>query len=587
VLTTTDETTTTSGGGSAPRPTPPAWQRTLKRYGPIAAVVVLIAGAVVLFGGGGGGDGDDDEAADATGSSSEEELIRSGPMTPEKAELEGVDVDFGPNCDTETGRIKLISVYAPPCVEPFEGDNGGATYPGVTEDEVKIVYYQADPALDPLTAATAENAGAQLDPESARQTLLDFVDLYNRLFEGYGRDIVVEGFTGTGAGSDTEAARADAIAIAEMEPFAVIGGPTQSSSVFASELAAREIVCGPGCATAVTEELVEEFAPYVWQVGPTPNQAAALAAEMVGNLAGPGPAEMAGDDDLREQDRVYALLHYDTPDGDHQPVFEALSASLEDNGVELATDIEFTLDLARAQENARTYIGQLKEAGVTTVIYYGDPLTPASLTAEATAQNYFPEWILGPSVLMDTTMFARQTDAEQWRNGFGMSLNGARGEQSTNGAFQIYEWAYGTEPPNSNVNVFEPYLRTIFTGVHLAGPELTPETFRDSLLRYPVSGGGPTEVQTSRGEHGVWPEFDWGGSDDVALIWFDPEATGEDEVGNQGTGMYRYANGGERYTLGNLPTSVDEARLFDVESSVTVFDEVPEEDRTPDYPPPE
>jgi hypothetical protein len=50
--------------------------------------------------------------------------------------------------------------------------------------------------------------------------------------------------------------------------------------------------------------------------------------------------------------------------------------------------------------------------------------------------------------------------------------------------------------------------------------------------------------------------------------------------------MHRYAKGAERYTLGNLPTSLDEAGLFDVESSVTVFDEVPEEDTTPDYPPP-
>ena len=44
---------------------------------------------------------------------------------------------------------------------------------------------------------------------------------------------------------------------------------------------------------------------------------------------------------------------------------------------------------------------------------------------------------------MDTTLFARQTDVTQWKNGFGMALVGARGERSTNGAFQIYEWAFG------------------------------------------------------------------------------------------------------------------------------------------------
>ena len=188
---------------------------------------------------------------------------------------------------------------------------------------------------------------------------------------------------------------------------------------------------------------------------------------------------------------------------------------------------------------------------------------------------------------MDTTLFARQTDVTQWKNGFGMALVGARGERSTNGAFQIYEWAFGREPQNNTVNAFEPQMRTMFNAIHLAGPDLNPETFRDSMLRYPVSGGGPHRVQVSRGNHDVWPDFDWGGSDDMALIWFDPEATGEDETGNEGVGMYRYANGGERYTIGQLPTSIEEAGLFDVENSVTVYDEVPEEDTTPDYEPPD
>ena len=100
-----------------------------------------------------------------------------------------------------------------------------------------------------------------------------------------------------------------------------------------------------------------------------------LAAEAIGNLAGPGKAELAGDDATKQQDRVYGLLHYDTPDGDHKDVFEEFKASLADNGIDLATDVEFTLDLARAQENARTNIAKLKDAGVTTIIYYGDPLT--------------------------------------------------------------------------------------------------------------------------------------------------------------------------------------------------------------------
>ncbi|HEX6420723.1 MAG TPA: hypothetical protein VFZ77_19630 [Acidimicrobiales bacterium] len=589
-MTTTDETAAGSGPGGAPPGRPPGWAAAARRYGPIAAVVALVAGAVVVFGGGGDDDGGEAAGGDDAGAIDMEALIRSGPMTPQRAELEGVDpaeIDFGPHCDTERGTIELVSVYAPPCVEAFTGDNGGATSPGVTGDAIKVVYYQADPALDPLTAATIEGAGADVDPESGARTAQGYVDLYNALFETYGRTVEVEIFTGTGAGDDLAAAKADALAIAEKQPFAVIGGPAQASPVFAAELASRGIVCGPNCTQALPEEIVEEYQPYLWQALQTPDQGVQAASLAIGAYAGPGKATMAGDPAMHEQDRVYGLVHFDTTNGDHQGVYEQFVAALEEQGIELATDIEFTLDLARAQENARTHIAKLREAGVTTVIFYGDPITPGHLTREATAQDWWPEWILGPNLLMDTTIFARLTDGEQWKNGFGVSSTPARGPRELTDAFRIYRWAYSEEPPNNNARIIEPMIRTIFTGIHMAGPELTPETFRDAMWRTPPAGGGPTQPLVSRGDHGLWPELDWGGVDDATLIWWDPTATGEDEVGNEGVGMYRYANGGTRFTFFDRPDDPAEAKLFDVEASITVYDDIPEADRVPDYEPPE
>jgi hypothetical protein len=575
-----------AGGGGIPR--------SVKRYGPFVAVLVLVVGAIAIFGGGGdgdSGDGDggegDDEAA--TGPVDTDQLIEDGPMTWQKAEAgDGTDaVEWGDDCDTETGRIKLPTVVAAPCVEPFEGDNGGATATGVTEDEILIIRYETDPALDPLGSSIVSGGGADVNPETTNEALENYARLYQSLYETYGRTVKVERFVGSGASDDREAARADAIEIAEKEPFAVIGGPAQATTTFSTELGARGVVCSSGCAVGEPEENVERYAPYIWNPGPTPDQGAALAAEMVSKLAGPGPAELAGDAETQAKDRVYALVHYDTPDGDHEPVFQALKASLEDNGIELETDIEFFLDLARAQENARTIITRLKEAGVTTVIYYGDPFTPGPLTEEATAQDYNPEWILGPNVLADSAFFARMMDPEQWSHGFGMSLIAGRGERSTGDSWRIYEWAFGEDPPNNTIAVSEPQLRAVFTGIHLAGPDLTPETFRDGLFRYPVSGGGPTNPQISRGSHDVWPDLDWGGTDDMTLIWWDPDESGEDEIGNDGPGLYRYANGGERYTIGNLPDSLEEAGLFDDAASVTIYDELPEEDTPPDYPAPD
>ena len=593
---TTDTNQADDSGGEPERPAKTdakasnGTARALRRYGPIVGAVVLVAGAIAIFGGGGGGDDDDGGAGteDSSASIDNEELIRSGPMTPQKAELEGRDdVDFGPDCDTDIGRVKLPTVHAAQCVVPFDGDNGGATTPGVTADEILVVLYVTDPALDPLGAALVSGGGADVDPALTDEALQNYVRLYNEVYETYGRTVRLERFTGTGAADDVEAAKADAIAIADMKPFAVIGGPGQATTPFATELASRGVVCGPNCTISEPESILQENYPYMWGPLATPDQGAALAAEMVGKLAGPGKAELAGDDATRAKDRVYALVHYDTPTGDHQPIFEALRDALSDQGIDLEIDIPFELDLATIQENARTMIARLEQSGVTTVIFYGDPFTPGPLTSEATAQDYHPEWILGPSVLADSTFFARMMDGEQWKNGFGMSGIPGRGAPDTNSSVHIYEWAFGAKPPSNTVTVSEPPLRAIFDGIHLAGPELTPETFRDGLFRYEPTGGGPTEPAVSWGDHGIWPDTDLGNVDDMTLIWWDPDVSGPDEIDNEGQGMYRYANGGERYTLGEIPDSLEAAGLFDVDSSETVYDELPAEDVPPDYPPPD
>jgi hypothetical protein len=571
---------------AAPSPPPrrAGWAKVARRYGPIALVVVLIGAAVLVFGRGGDGD---DEAAEDGGETSQEDLIRSGPMTPQRAELEGeTDVDFGPNCDPETGKLELPTVYSPPCVVPFDGDNGGATATGVTADSIKIVAYLPDPAVDPVGSSLIAGAGANLDPAVAQETMRDYTDVFNAVFETYGRRVDLEFYMGTGAADDETAARSDAIAIAEQEPFAVLGGPLQTQAQFSEELAASGVISFP--AQPLPQSVTVDNYPLIWGVI-TPTQAAELAAEAIGNLAGQGSAELAGDPELQGEDRTYAVVHYDTADGSYQESFDALRDGLADRSIELATDLPFVLDPNRAQEDARTMITRLKEAGVTTVIFTGDFLMPQFLTTEATAQDYFPEWILGPSLLADTAIFGRSYDQQQWVNGFAIGYAGTPAKTEDGTAYQIYTWAYGGEEPPSNIYaVLEPGLRDVFAGIHLAGPELTVDNFRDGMLRYPPTGGGPTRPLYARGDRGVWPDFDYGGApDQVTLMWWDPDEGTVDEAGNPGRGAYRFANGGERYGPGELPGSAEEAGLFDDASSIVEYDELPEEDRPPDYPPPE
>jgi hypothetical protein len=281
---------------------------------------------------------------------------------------------------------------------------------------------------------------------------------------------------------------------------------------------------------------------------------------------------------------VYGILHYNTPDGQYTGLFNSLKSGLKKYGITAKADQSFFLDLSRAQEIARTVITKLKDAGVTTVIYTGDPVMPGSFTKEATAQDWHPEWVIGPTVLADTAIFARTFDQDQWAHAFGVALTPGRVPQDINRSYYLYRWFHGSPPPNNTYGVINPSVLEFARGVMMAGPKLTPKTFRDGLFRYPPSGGDPINPQQSWGKHGVWPGTDLYGTDDAGMLWWDPSAVGEDEVGQVGNGEYRYADGGKRYVRGKFPRK-GEGGLFDTASSVTIFEQIPPES-APDYPPP-
>lgn len=341
----------------------------------------------------------------------------------------------------------------------------------------------------------------------------------------------------------------------------------------------RGIICLGGCSGPVTEEFVQEHAPYVWGQLGSSNQGEWLANRVAGRKA-----EFVGSADLRGQERRFGIISYDSPEGTFTKTVENAKREAKKNGINIVADVTYYLDLNTVQESARTMIAKMKAADVTTVIFAGDPFTPIYLTAEATAQNWFPEWIPSGLVLDDTNFFARQYDPEQWAHAFGAVVGPARVPQDQSDGYALYEWAYGEPPPAEAIAVLiEPAVFQIMTGIQLAGPDLTPESFRDGLFRYPPTGGGPTTPRVSWGYHDS-DVADFAPSDDGTEIWFDVDATGPNEIGIEGTGLYRWSDGGRRYATGEWPESP--TRAFRMEGSVTGYEERPAEDRAPAYPPP-
>lgn len=557
---------------------------TLRRYGPIIVIVVVIAiiGAIVAL-----TRGDDDHSASSENGATNPSDETGLPLIYSQAEEEGRadDIDWGPSCNTDLGQVKIPSIYAPSCVEPYDpaDGNGGATGPGVTADTINVVFYMGDPELDPQLTAAVAATGADVDPDTAFETAQGFASIYEQVYELWGREVNLVRYLSTGSGTDAIAAKADAKAIIDMDPFAVIGGPTQTSAL-RDELAAAGVMCLGDCAGVVPQGQSDDIGKgeLFWPYGPSPEQSALLTTAMVCSQFNGGKA-IYGGDDVKDTERVYGIAHFDTPSGDQANTFAVLRDSLEDCGVEIATDVEFNLDTARSQEIARTTIAKLMDAGVTSVIYLGDPINPATMTTEATAQQWFPEWIIGPTVLVDVSVFARTFDQEQWSHAFGIGLPATPVVQAAQSSFQLYEWGTGEEPPNNTYPLISLNVGLVYQSVMLAGPNLTPETVRGGLYAEPVRGGGPTTPRSSRGEHGLWPFLDNYGSDDATLLWWNPDATGEDHIGNEGVGQYEYVDNGRRYTLDGWPK--EKLKLFDESSSISLFEKLPEIDQPPEYPP--
>ena len=564
-------------------PRPSSGQRALKRYGPLAVVAAVVVGAIALLGG-----GDDDE--DVTGGANEEQAAapvaeQEGTLlTFQEAEEQGADIDFGEGCDPETGRVAIPLRSAAPCVQPFEegADNGGATSPGVTADAIKIVVYKGQP--DPLTQAAIGAAGADTDPNAANQTVLDYLTMFEDVYETYGRRLDVEVVEATGNASDATAGLADAQSVIDKQPFAVVGGPAQTAAYW-QEIANAGILCMGGCTLAEGWDNVEAAGPYVWPSPISQEQADAHLAELLGKQLVGKPATFAGDEALHDTERVFGWVQAETETGEYAARNDAFDQRFEEEyGGEIAVRSTYLFDPGAAQETATTVIARMRDAGVTTVILSVDPIVPKNITEEATKQGYFPEWVVGPSVLADTTIFGRTYDQEQWANAIGISLGSVPSDDTLADSYFVYDWYFGEPPPTNTSSVIIPGPAQLMLGIHLAGPELTPESFRDGLFqRYPRKDPGRTYASVGWGED-LWGRPDYNGSDDTGAFWWDPDEPGEDETGNAGTGMKRFIDEGARFLPGDWPE--DPIPFFEEAGTVTAFEALPEGEEHPDYPSP-
>ena len=589
------------GGGSS--------SNNLKKWGPIGAIVLVIAAVAGIVLVTGGDDDGGDAAVDTTTAVTEapeatdapdatdapEETTPDGtepdggggggeivyPLSFSQAEEQGIEVAWDERCDPETGNLAIKWFFAPECYAPFEGDNGGETTRGVTADTIKVVQYQG-PDDDPIINYLSDAVSVDDTNAESQQTANDMLGMFEQFYELYGRTIELEFYESTGLANDEVTARADAVRIAEdFEPFVVLGGPALTSA-FADELTARDVMC-IGCTPGQPPEWYAERDPYVYGLAISAAQARAHGTEFISKQLVGGNAEFAGEA-FQTQPRAFG--HVWISSSPESPVIAAaFEADLAEGGAAIVESLPYTLDPSTIQAQASQIIAKLKASNVTTVVLVADGIAPRDLTKEATAQEYFPEWVIVAPALADLTAFGRTYDQAQWAHAFGVTHGAVPVTPEISGFYGLYQWFMGAEPPaKDTIGLLMPNYTFLAANLQSTGPNLTPESFRDAL--FAGSGTTPALTQpllTYGTAAGFWPETDYNGVDDATLYWWDPAATGPDEIRKEGTGMNTYVDGGKRYLPGEWPT---ENKLFDPDGAVTIYEVPPPEETPPDYPSP-
>ena len=493
------------------------------------------------------------------------------PAAPTGAGIDSAAALAAPNCDPQRKRIKIVFVYAPPCVVPFPkgASNGGATSPGVTGNSINVVVYNEQGGSAGV-GPTQPDSTVYQDWQYADQAFEHFYQMWGRTVHA----TVVDQ-----TGSDEVSQRADALQIESRHPFAVLSVTGENVPVLTSELAQHGIIVISNSSVTVKQTL--DYPDYVWgDAEPADDTFEYNAADYAAKRLAGRPARWAGDATYQAQPRKFAFLY---PTVDDPSVFTREFTRL---GGRLADQVSYVAGTGAASgeaEAARTIVTRLKNEGITSLVVHSDFLFLTQLTTAAANDDWFPEWVMTGFGGQDIDLFAKSFNQLEWRHAFGIGALAVYGGAVADSQFFNWYWgANSAQATNANGEIDNFYL-----GINNAGPDLSPQTFRAGLFASPPAGGASMGGVLNPGESfGRWGYYPWASYtawDDWTEVWWDATAQGEDNLlGKEKLGDYRYVNGGKRYLTPQWPTT--EPNMFNQAGATISYSTPPPADQIPNYP---
>jgi hypothetical protein len=475
----------------------------------------------------------------------------------------------GANCTPSTPQF--ASPYAPPCIAKFSGNNGGATYDGVTATTITLAEREFPSAADTQEIEAQAKASGGAIPQVISQVQQVFLNYFNSVYNLYGRKVEIKPYTTQssftteelGQGQPQACADADAIAnqVHAFGETGITNGTSFGGTGPFSSCAAHDHLVEFNGDPYFDEAAFEALNPYVWSISQDCNRISASEAEVVSNMLGGKKAIYAGDPNLKDQVRKFAAFVPNVPQylGCAKYFINLVENKYHMNKSELAPSFNYNLDISTFQQSAQQAVIQFKAAGVTTVICSADPFSLGLLTKAAAAQNYHPEWFMTGSALTDLDQVAQgEYDLPEIQGHmFGMSESapstGTTGPHSLAG--QLYQKLTGHAIPKGTDGNYGGLVE-IFNDLQAAGPDLTPSTMARGIHALPTLGAPGYQYGQwtfNLGPTGTPGGGDHTAGDDARFVYWDGTKT---SPLNGTTGTFVAVLGGKRYTLGQWPTTL-------------------------------
>ncbi|HEX9889885.1 MAG TPA: hypothetical protein VGA69_10435 [Nitriliruptorales bacterium] len=464
---------------------------------------------------------------------------------------------------------------SPPCVAHFDGDNGGATYQGVTGEEITILFYLDTSAMcQGCPAATGTGRGSESAPRDTYVDLWtdeqpdDFIDTralrrfqnyFNDRFQTYGRRAHFWIYYHRGADSNTpEGRRADAIAnYEELRPFAAFSYVASYPDDYLQVMADKGVL-NFGSRLAKSAEFFLRTPGLVWSYPPTLEQQADNFAAYVCRSVIGQPAVAAGDidgDGQADADRTRRLgMLYAEDEGKPNlaQFAQAVRQRVEACGGEFVETRSFPQANAFESTENRTVATQnmavFQTQGVTTIVWPGGYENEHSKMSRRI--GYYPEWLVagdnqiegfGPGMFQDQDVWHRHawtvapmaavSPVEQ-RPCY-LALTEA--DQSMSDGDRSY---------TCGLRTFYEDLRQMFTGIQVAGPKLAPRSVDQGFHAIPPHLSANPDAPAC-----FYLPGDYTCVKDGTVGWWDRDATNGEGL----DGCYRLVEGGRRHTATSWP----------------------------------